>query len=590
MGSIVGFTLHRNIPLNLAKKAEEAQNRALAHFPHLEIRSLILGESRLDIWGHSDINGCLHTLKDGSQLVLVGSPVGETRLTAVEVELEKETSTASFELPWDGRVILLKISPDGCRWTMWNDWVGSIPVFHTPLGKGWIAGTLEPVVTAASNFSKEDIFLPSLLSLMIHGHYMADWTLFKSMKIVSPDSAAEWEEGSFKCKSKFSVQPSQDRFEASWDEMVDEMYALSRKAIEQIIHTQPAWLLPLSGGLDSRLIAAVGADLGADMHAFSWGAANSADVVYGEQIAQVLGLPWERIDLGQDYLVNFTPIWADLFGSAMHFHGMYQMPFYQNLTGKPMKPILTGFLGEVLAGSMIGYQVKQFSIRENKQLLPDGYLLWEVKELNKIISRNINDALDLLGEEINNGNDTVNQKTRHLFITLKNLFSRQRLFISFQSIVSDYYRGVATPFINIMYARFCLSLPRAVLDDRRLQKDMFRKYYSKLATIPGTYGNEPITPTGQYLLKKRIAKKIPHQLLLGPFKQFRSVRLYYDPDNVQKHGRKALWPIDEAWDLLGEWFDLNILMHEYNKALSGELFSIRKLQPIQAFAFRLLNL
>jgi hypothetical protein len=119
---------------------------------------------------------------------------------------------------------------------------------------------------------------------------------------------------------------------------------------------------------------------------------------------------------------------------------------------------------------------------------------------------------------------------------------------------------------------------------------MFRKYYNDLAAIPGTYGKEPISITGQYLLKKRIANNIPHQLLIGPFGQFKSLRLYYDPDNVRKHGRKALWPIDEAWNLLDEWFDLNILMHEYNKALSGDVDSIRKLQPIQAFAFRLLNL
>ncbi|MEP0805479.1 MAG: hypothetical protein HRF47_08300, partial [Chloroflexota bacterium] len=208
MHSIVGFTLFSALDETAVKRLLAAQERALSQFPHLERKTFSLGLTRLDVWGHKGMETRLHTLPDGSLLALIGSPHGEVNLRDVQDAL----LTDRFELPWDGRVILLRVSADGKRWTMWNDWLGSLPVFHAQIGRGRIASTLEPVVVASAGYTPDDFFLPGLVSLLINGHFISDWTLYKGMKVVPPDSRVEWGEEGFRAETLWTVAPSQSRW------------------------------------------------------------------------------------------------------------------------------------------------------------------------------------------------------------------------------------------------------------------------------------------------------------------------------------------------------------------------------------------
>jgi len=56
-------------------------------------------------------------LPDGGILAMIGSPHGDISWQKVQESLAQATRPEDFELPCDGRVILLKISADGRRWT-----------------------------------------------------------------------------------------------------------------------------------------------------------------------------------------------------------------------------------------------------------------------------------------------------------------------------------------------------------------------------------------------------------------------------------------------------------------------------------------
>jgi len=60
---------------------------------------------------------------------------------------------------------------------------------------------------------------------------------------------------------------------------------------------------------------------------------------------------------------------------------------------------------------------------------------------------------------------------------------------------------------------------------------------------------------------------------------------------VQASGRAALWPVDEAYDQLGERFDLNQIETEYQSVLlsTEDIRPQKKLQAVQAIAYRLLD-
>jgi hypothetical protein len=586
MTSITGFSLFKGLSSSQAKRLLASQDKALASFTGFERKTIPLGLTRLEVWGHKGMEGRLHTLPDGSLLVLIGSPHGEVNLAEVQDSL----MTERFQLPWDGRVILLRVSEDGKRWTMWNDWLGSIPVFHAPIGDGRVASTLEPVVVASVGYSADAFFLPAVVSLLINGHYLADWTLYKDMKVIPPDSRIEWDEKGFRVEKLWTVEPSQSRWEAGWDDLVDEMYELSRQAVIQALSGCSTWILPLSSGMDSRLIAAVAADVGADVHTYAWGAYNTTDAVYSRKIARTLGFPWKRIDLPPDFLVKYTPTWADLFGSSMHFHGMYQMSFLDEIRNEPSAPVLSGFIGDVLTGDSVQEMITFHSAGRRYQLESEWYCHWTADEVRTHAKFPLVEALEANADELKKQIDTLPgsfyQKLQFL-----ELWNRQRFFTQFQSTLSSYWRGVANPFMNRAYARFCMSLPRAALDHRRLISDVYRRYYGRLAVIPGTYHKEPFILTGRYLLIQRIARRLPGFLRRRLFAGFEDVPLRMDIHSIQAVGREALWSLFEARKQIEEWLDFAQVERDFQTVMtsSEDIRPLRRLQSVQTLAYRLLD-
>ena len=179
----VGFYLSGSLDPEAIKSGISAYDRALRHFPWLQRKRLRHGAAQLELWSHHNPDESMYVDKLGHLFVLVGSPMNVVSWEYALERLARQGDDA-FELPWEGRCVLIRLSPDGKDWTMWNDWNGSIPVFHAQVGQGRIASTLEPVVVAAAGYTPNEFFLPALVSLVVVGRCLSDWNFFKGMKVI----------------------------------------------------------------------------------------------------------------------------------------------------------------------------------------------------------------------------------------------------------------------------------------------------------------------------------------------------------------------------------------------------------------------
>ncbi|NSW52299.1 MAG: hypothetical protein HPY85_07335 [Anaerolineae bacterium] len=589
MNGAVGFTLIRNGSPDQQRKADAAHQAAISHFPALGVFSVIIGQTNLTIWGRTTLAECVHELPDGSHLVLVGTPVGDCSWSVIESEWVGLKPAEDFRIPWDGRVVLIWISPEGNQWILWNDWLGSIPVYYCDSPSWRIASTLEPVVVAANAFGADDIFLPGLVLLLTHGNTLADWTLFRQMHTILPDSVSIFAPQGHRVITCKTVQATDERWTRGWDELIDEMHDLSVTVIKQTLGTNQRWTVPLSSGLDSRLIAVVAAKNGSDIHTCTWGPPITRDVVFSKQIARQLHLPWQRIDLGDDYLVRCRPVWIDLFGSVMHFHGMYQVPFYEQLLQISSIPVTSGLIGDSLSGYDVRFQCEHHHSEACRYLVhPPGYIFWDIPDLLDLFAVPIQPALDTIADMINTERSAV-EGPEYQSLRFLTLWGRQNHFTYFQSLLADYFTGVAVPYLNRAYARFCLSLPRAALDDRRLQIAMMSRYYPGMMAIGGTYAPEPALLTGRYLVKKRLASALSTPLVKWFLPEFSAARqIATDIDGLRRYGKDATWPIPQTSKVLEQWMDMDRVEGAYQSAINGDMRSVRKVQAIQAFAYRLL--
>ncbi|MDQ8201567.1 asparagine synthase-related protein [Pelagicoccus sp. SDUM812003] len=110
--------------------------------------------------------------------------------------------------------------------------------------------------------------------------------------------------------------------------------------------------LPLSGGLDSRILAALYPDAG-ELRARSYDV--TEDPATGKErlgaawVAERLGLDWRAVPLGGFH--HYLPDLWKLFGLSSHFHGMYHVEFYRTLLagGDRAGPLLSGLIGDAPA-------------------------------------------------------------------------------------------------------------------------------------------------------------------------------------------------------------------------------------------------
>ncbi|MCC7177015.1 MAG: hypothetical protein IT177_01355 [Acidobacteria bacterium] len=583
-GAVIGFTAWHGASSGAVEAARAARRRVTDRFARLTTRSIVVGATTLDIWGPGAPDACLHRTADGSLLVLVGAPQPPVSWDELPSAYLEGNPSADVELPWEGRVVLLRIAPDGEQWTLWNDWLGAIPVFHAGGAAGRVASTLEPAVVAATGYGPADIRLASLLCILINGHLLSDWTFFRSMRTIPADSVAVWDPA-YRHRIVGTVGPTRDRWESRWDDLVDEAHALATRAIAGALAAEPSWMLPLSGGLDSRLLASVSRDLGADVTTCAWGAADTVDVVCSRQVARSLDLPWRHVDLGTGYLAKWTRPWTEWFGSSMHVHGMYQMAFYDAVAPFDARPIASGFLNDVLCGGS-GRQIEP----ARGQLYNEWYGHWTIEELRAVMRVPLDDALAELESEIEAQfrEPPGAEYQRDALLEIRN---RCPLFTSFQLTLADYWRGAATPFMNRAYARFWLSLPRVALDGKALLREVIKRRYPAVAAVPGTYGDEPLLRTGRYLLARRIAEALPPAWRVGPFKMFGAVDPRMDCDALRHAGRDGLWPIPEAERALSDWMDVSHIQPLYERTVSDDkdYRTLRRLQSVQTLAYRLIG-
>jgi hypothetical protein len=583
--SSVGLTISVGLDGAEIERANTAAAKTLSHFPWLKLETVRHGETTLTLWGRNSASETSHVGDDGWLNVLVGEPAGQGDWKQVSEFASRIDVSAAKPLKWKGRCLLVRVSPDGKNWIVQNDFGGSVPFFWSNIGNGRIASTLEPVCVAANDYSSDALSMPGLASVLILNHLVDDWTLFKGMKRLRTDVVAEWTESGFQDRLVGSIAPTDIRWDRGWDELADELFEVSRVAIRESVASDESWLVALSGGLDSRLVAAEAVAAGRDLEAFTYGPKSWADTNLAAQIAKHLGIPIKRIEIGTNFLSEHSGQWADWFGGSVGFHGMYQIPGLSEHAGDG-RPILMGYIGDVLAGLQVNILADSGS-GGMLDRMAGQFGAWSPTEVRRLLRGQGESAVDALTAELESQFAAADgadfQKSWAVF--WRNHVSG---FSTYQPMMYDYYSGVGTPYIHQEYAQFWTSVSRLALEDRRLQMHMVRRHYPELSAIRGTWGR-PLRLTSKFLMRAAIGKNIPEFLRVGPFREFSNVGNTSNADALNHDGRSALWPIESNAEQINEILDLDMVDAAYEKAREGSVEDYQKLEPARTVALRLIG-
>ena len=489
----------------------------------------------------------------------------------------------------DGRFVRVRVIEYGQRLVINNDWTGSVPTYYVDdADRALVVGTLEPAVYGGSGISAAAITQTGVVSLLSHGYYLGTNTLYDQLRTVPADARAEWrttgsDRGSATVTRLHTVSASEPQASVGWDDLAREMISLTDTALEAALSSSAEWVIPLSGGLDSRLIAAAATRLGLATHTLTYGDPGWIDVIQAKRVATMLGVPWEHVPLRSSYLSRWRAYWQAWFGASLHVHGTYQLPLLERVshTGPP---VAIGFTGDPLGGAQTSAMMA--GQRTLRQRFTDKWRLWSDDSLRCVLRFDPSTAFEELDNELNQQfADLDGEAYQRLWV----LFQRNHVarFSSYQPSLLDTWVDTRSPFVNREMARFALSLPRAALDNRRLQLAAFRLQYPRLATIPGTYDNEPIAPSGRHYVRRTIADVVPSRLHVGPLREFNPSPNVADQRSLRSDEVGATVPIGETLERLAEWLRPEAVRGVVRLARQGSLTAMSKVQAVQALAIAL---
>ncbi len=323
----------------------------------------------------------------------------------------------------------------------------------------------------------------SICCFVATGFFLDDSTYYKNKKSFRPASSYSFDEiGNITRQEqyfKWHYSPREITFAQALDEFSQLFESIVRQGTENA-----KVILPISGGLDSRTLAAALSGSG-NVFSYSYEFENGiGENSYGESIARACGYPFSGYTIPKGYLWGSIEKAAKLNGCYSDFTNPRQLAVLDKLKNKG-SVFLLGHWGDVLFDDMwINSSLDldaQVDIVKKKILKKGGaelaQALWQSWGLTGNFSEYLNERIrDML---ISIPIDDANARVR----AFKSLHWAPRWTsnnLTFFNSIHDIY----VPYYHDEMCKFICTLPEKFLTGRRMQIEYLKQRAPRLAIIP----------------------------------------------------------------------------------------------------------
>jgi len=392
------------------------------------------------------------------------------------------------------------------------------------------------------------------------------------------------------------------------DKWADRLADVLSPAVTACCGDEPP-LLPLSGGLDARSVAAfIPPALAAAAMTGSFGHGHCYDVRYGRRIARALGAPFSRLPIPEDFFRQYLGAVQMLGDGEVSIEAlpMYRL-IQMGLAGRTM---LTGYLGDALSGGhLLGldripgaenqldavwrkkYQGKGFS----EQLLGQALLPERYQAARGSTRSLMHAALDKAEAE------TLDEKA-----LIVELHHRQSRYIAyFGRLLSSRYR-VENPFLDLDVLDTFLAMPLVHRQGQRAYRRMLVRHAPRLASVPENKTRRPVTYADTHGMRPASAmNRSPSHLPAGLQWRLAKIRNklggllvvtsggWLGPHNRDSyvHHAESIRRVDPEWyraklldsPFAADWFDLSALKKLFDEHISQKQDHSARINNVVSF-------
>jgi asparagine synthase (glutamine-hydrolysing) len=422
-----------------------------------------------------------------------------------EAILDQVAGAFAFAL-WDRRTRTLLLA---------NDHLGLRPIYYAEYAGLFCFASEVKGILADSKFPRR-LDRAAVADFFHYSHVMGDKTFFRDIHLLPPASLLRYRDGRWTVSSYWDVSYPEHYPHRSvrwYDELI---YNAFQAAATRMVRPELRYGLSLSGGLDSRWIAAFLAQVQPGSLAFTVGIPGSDDTPFAQEVANRTGMVHHCWELSPTFVAEHAEEYVYIADGMYNLFHIDEFPLTVRV-GDYVDVSLGGLLGDPL----FWYQVDPLGGRLCKRDLIQ-YSLWQVRRnrhLQSLMTQAFGErtgqeflasAMDSLETSI------VSAPGDHGFQIYKyvNLRHVQRRFYNVAQLAKLPFIDIYHPFADHEVVLAAQQLPPGQLVLARAYRRAMATYFPELAAIPWTFTLTPTTVSMLTIVLKKAA-----QLTLGRWLQ-----------------------------------------------------------------------
>ena len=407
-----------------------------------------------------------------------------------------------------------------------NDRYGFRKLYYWNAGNKFVFASEYKAISWFPDFPKKiDEF--AFANLMTFGYVLDDRTLFEDIKLLPPASIAIVQNGNFSIRKywDYSFYEEGDP-RLSEDEYIDALAEKLTTAVQKRVNGVNRLALPLSGGLDSRTMAAVLYRLNSVdyIKAYSHGHRHCYDVRFGRQIAKKLGYQHEYIFIPPDIFKRYAEGFVYLSEGMVNCEYSRRMLYRDIFRRDNNFLVMSGFLGDSVCGGVFKYLEEDLYVNVPERIYSLHVEAFNEDELSRILKKTTWKRIKGYNlETIRKSLSNITHNNSFYQNRYANLYQRQRRFTSTLLDHYEFFGNSLAPFVDNDLVDFAIKVPLSLIKKSLLYEKMLIRHFPNVSRIGYSKTGMPIMPSrwqeglhwriNKYksiILKTSIGKKLNH--------------------------------------------------------------------------------
>ncbi len=341
-----------------------------------------------------------------------------------------------------------------------------------------------------------------------YSYVLEEKTFFQDIQLLPPASVLRLHDGHWRVSHYWEIAFPED-YPHHPDKWYDDLiYEVIQSSVKKMIRPELRYGLSLSGGLDSRWIAAFLSKYQPDSLAFTIGTPDSDDAFIARQVAIQTGLTHHRWEPSPNFIAEAAEIYAYLVEGMDSFINIGEFPISIRV-GDYVDVSVGGFLG----GDIFGYEINPLSASFRKQdVIP--YYLWRNRRdrlsqplMAQVFGEQAGRELGILAKDsLQKCINAIPSERGFQAMLYFFLRHRERRAMNTAQRAKLPFSDIYQPFADVEVLRTALDLPASQLMVENAYRRAMVTHLPELGAIPWTFTLTPPSISVSGVVLKKIAQ------------------------------------------------------------------------------------